>query len=450
MAQIVVIGGGPAGIVAATEAARQGAHVTLVEREHVGGRATWHSLLPSKVWLTAADRLGARHADAALGIHGETGTVDIASVTRRIATLSQTTGERYHAQLAAAGVTVLHGEATFEDATHVRVASGESTTTLAADAIIVATGSGPRFLPEVKPDGKRIIAPRLMGKLGTVPASMIMLGAGVTGAEFAYMFQRLGAQITWVTDLPEILPLSDPDIKGHLADAFTAQGMTILTSSPVAAAQADDAGVTVTLQDGRTLRAEMAFIAIGRVPHTQGLNLEAAGLPTTQPGIAVNAFGQSAVPSVYAVGDVANPPMTANKAMAQAYIAARHAAGAPVNGYRAEAVVEAVYTEPQIAQVGLTEKVAASQGRSVRVVRRAYADNLKAHLAGHAEGFLKLVIDASSGQVVGGAAVGAHAADILAPLAVALTQRVTTAELAHIFAGHPTLSELLFDAVRAV
>ncbi len=446
MTSIIVIGGGPGGIAAAREAGRLGAVVTLVEREHVGGRATWHSLLPSKVWLTAADRLGARARDARLGLAPAADTVDFETLTEHIATLSATRGEQYSRALAAANVQTVQGAAAFVDAHRVRVSGPDGDTTLDADAVIIATGSGPRFLPQVKPDGKRIIAPRLMGHLTALPRSLVMLGAGVTGAEFAYLFNRLGVDVTWVTDLPEILPLSDADIKGHLQDTLAARGVEVLTSSPVTAAVADDDGVTVTLAGGRELAAEMAFIAIGRMPHVDGLTLDAAGLPAA---LTVDAFGQTQVASIYAVGDVAGAPMTANKAMAQGYIAARHALGQPVDPYRPETVVEAVYTAPQVAQVGLTEKAAADRGQPVTVIRHDYASNLKAQLDDSSSGLVKLLIAPEDDRLLGGAAVGDHAADVLAPVAVALKHYATLSDLPPVFAGHPTLSELVFDAVRS-
>jgi len=448
MRKLVIIGGGPAGIAAAAEAGRLGAQVTIIEGEHLGGRAVWHSLLPSKVWLAAADRLGSYGHDALLGLHPAVQRIDFGALTARIAALSATTRDRHRAELDGLDVRVQHGAASLVDAHRVRVKDGDGERVLEADAVILATGSGPRLLPQVKPDGKRILAPRLMSHQTAIPGSTIVLGAGVTGAEYAYLFSQLGAAVTWVTDLPEILPVSDSDISGHLASTLAGRGVTILTDSPVESAIADESGVTVTLRDGRTLRAEGAFIALGRIPHTAGLNLEAAGLAVGPAGIAVDGFGQTAVPGLYAVGDVTGPPMTANKGMAQGLIAARHALGAPVAPYRAEAVVEAIYTEPQIAQVGLTEKAAAAAGQTVIAVRRDYAANLKAHLTGETGGFVKLVIDPATGNVRGAAAVGSHAADVIAVVAALLPRSPTLDDLKPVFAGHPTLSELVFDLAR--
>lgn len=440
MKDIVVIGAGPGGLAAAYEAGRLGASVTLVESEHIGGRATWHSLLPSKAWLTAADHVAGRAAIARMGVPTTDESVDTSKLIAHIAALKTAVTSRYQARLDRYQVRVIEGSAALENANQVRVETGNGNHTLDADAIIIATGSGPIFLPNVKPDAKRIIAPRLMSRFTQLPSSMIMIGAGVTGMEFAYMFTMLGVAVTVVTDLPTILPRTDADIKSVLQDSLVGHGMKVITSSPVEAAVADDHGVTVTLRNGNTLQADMAFIAIGRRPHLDGLNLEAVGLELIQ----VNGYGQTAVPSVYAVGDVAGPPMTANKAMAQGYVAARHVMEVPVEPFRTERVIEAVYTEPQIAQVGLTEAEAHTNGLAVSVIRRSYADSLKAHLIGATEGLLKLIVDPGRGSLLGAAAVGSHAVDVLTPLAL----ESECHDLTGVFAGHPTLSELPFDALR--
>ncbi|MBN1284712.1 MAG: NAD(P)/FAD-dependent oxidoreductase [Anaerolineae bacterium] len=440
--QLVVIGGGPAGMAAAYEAARLGADVTLVERERLGGRATWHSLLPSKTWLAIAGRrLSLGPSDIA---------PDLKALTGRIADLSRTMSGRYHKRLESAGVKVVQGEASFVDPELVRIGRAGGEDIVEPDSVIIATGSGPIFLPNVKPDPMRIIAPRFMGKLAELPRSLIMIGAGATGAEFAYMFNALGVDVTLVTDLPYILlPRFDDEIRGRLEAVLAARGVAIRKSSPVESA-ADGGGVTVALRGGETLRADMAFVAIGRAPHLDGLNLEAACIEAGRRGIPVDEFGRTSEMGIYAAGDVTGPPMTANKGMAQGYIAARHALGAPVAPYRSETVVEAVYTGPEAAQVGMTEAEANGAGRVVRVVRCEYTDNLKANLDGEPAGLLKLVIDAEDKTVLGGAALGPHAVDAMAPLAVALQQGARTRDLAAVFAGHPTMGELLFEAAREV
>lgn len=450
MAHLVIIGGGPAGVAAAQEGARFGAQVTLIERDSIGGRATWHSLLPSKAWLSAADRISGRAGAQALGLVQDMPNYDFPALLSHIATLKRAMETQYRERLTRNGVRLVKGTASFEDATHVRVETDDGAEVLSADRVIVATGSGPALLPDVRPDGQRIIAPRLMSKLTIMPDTLIMIGAGVTGSEFAYMFDMLGVDVTLVTDIDELLPRSDPDISHALENVFRKRGMKIHYNSPVQSAQADAGGVTITMRNGSTHRAEMAFIAIGRKAYLDGLGLEAAGVEASGGVLAVDGYGQTTVASIYAAGDVTGVPMTANKGMAQGYIAARHALGAEVAPFNPNTVIEAVYTHPEVAQVGMTEMQAQSQGRVVSVLKRPYAENLKAHLMGATEGMLKLIVDPDTGTLLGGAAVGAGAVEALAPLAVALQRGARARDLAGIFAGHPTLGELLFDAARSV
>lgn len=447
---VVILGGGPGGISAATEAARGGASVALIEADRVGGRANWHSLLPSKVWLTAADRLGARADDFSLGLDVAPGAmagekVDPARITQRIAVLSKDMSQRYQDDLTALDVELIAGRGVL-DGTH-GVVIGERR--LSADHIILATGSGPIFFSELKPDGERIIAPRHMGKLKTVPDSLIMVGGGVTGAEFVYLFNRLGSRVTWLVDQIGVLPRSDRDIVSGLVTALTGRGVDLIEGVPVTSLVRDNDKVHATLEDGRSFRASYGFIAIGRRPDTKDLDLAAAGVEMAGNGaVLTDAHQQSSVSHIYAIGDAGGMPMTANRAMAQGRIAGRHVVGKPVTGYRSETVVEAIYTAPQVAQVGLTVDTAKEQGQDYETVTLNFEGNLKAQLVQEHKGVLKLVYEPVTGVLLGGAAVGEHATDLMTPLAVALERGASIAELASVYAGYPTLSELSLKAAR--
>ncbi|MCS6949841.1 MAG: FAD-dependent oxidoreductase, partial [bacterium] len=269
-----------------------------------------------------------------------------------------------------------------------------------------------------------------------------------TGSEFAYLFRVLGARVTVVTDMPRLLPRADEAVSQALEHAFRQMGIEVLLSSPVESVTAGDGGVQVLLRDGRSLEGTHAFVAIGRRSDLSRLNLEAAGLPSSAQGIPLNEYLQSPVPHLYAVGDAAGPPFTLNRGWAQAYVAVRHALGVPVPPFRPELVVEAVYTQPQVAQVGITEAQARKQGLRVRVLQAQYAHNLKAQLLGETEGFVKVVVEEDTGRLLGGAAIGAHAADVLAPLATAMALGGTVEALASLYPAHPTLVELLHEAAR--
>jgi pyruvate/2-oxoglutarate dehydrogenase complex dihydrolipoamide dehydrogenase (E3) component len=448
--QLAVIGSGPAGIAAASAAADSGANVTLIGAEPPGGRAGWHSLVPSKALLSLADSLGLADRFARLGLEIASAEPDMGVLVQRIRALSQAQSDRQAADLARRGVQMLAGKAAFAGPRHLQVAAGEGRpTVLEVDAIIIATGSVPIFPPGLKPDGQRIIAPRFVSGLDHLPGSFIVVGGGVTGAEFVYGFNRLGATVHWVIDEFGVLPPFDRDVVGVLVDALAARGVVRYEGIAADSAVSDAEGVTVTLADGTVLRTEMAFMAIGRQPDLLELNLEKAGLYVDfRQGISVDGFGRSAVPSIYAAGDVTGPPMTANKAMVQGWIAGRHAAGAAVEPCRPETMIEAVYSEPQVAQVGLNQATAAAHGHPIRELTVNFDSGLKATLLDETEGLVKLWADAGDHTLLGAAAVGAQAADILAPVALGLSLGARLDEMAALFVAHPSLSELVFAAAR--
>ncbi len=427
-----------------------GARVTLIGAEPPGGRAGWHSLLPSKVFLTAADSLGLAQRFQTLGLGEANKAPEVEAMVQRIHALSQSWSDDQIAGLSQRGVQFLDGRASFLDSHRLRVIPDEARPTdLEADAIIVASGSVPIFPPNLKPDGGRIIAPRFVGKLERLPASLIIVGGGVTGTEFVYAFNRLGVDVTWIVDEFGVLPPFDREVVSVLVEAIASRNVVRHEGVAADSAVANDEEVTITLRDGRSCRAEMAFIAIGRRPDMAGLNLKAAGLPgDPRRGIKVGGYGRSVVPHIYAVGDVTGLPMTANKAMAQGWIAGRHAAGALLDPYRSETLVEAVYTDPQVAQAGLSEDEAHGHGHPVRVLRLGYEANLKAVLLNETEGFVKLVADANDGTLLGASAVGAHAADVLAPVVLGIRLGARLEDLAALFAAHPCLGELVFAAAR--
>ncbi|MDW8104898.1 MAG: NAD(P)/FAD-dependent oxidoreductase [Armatimonadota bacterium] len=446
--RVVTIGGGSVGVHAALEGARLGAEVTLVSEGEVGGRTTWDSLVPSKVLLTAADTLLDSCFASHRGVKVSSEGAEVTELMERIRQRTQEWGEQQKVALQRAGVRVIHGVASFTSPNTIQVQAEGDEQEVSFDVGVIATGSVPVFPPSMKPDGKRILAPRFMSSLQVLPEHLVMVGGGVTGSEFAYLFRVLGARVTVVTDMPRLLPRADEAVSQALEHAFRQMGIEVLLSSPVESVTAGDGGVQVLLRDGRSLEGTHAFVAIGRRSDLSRLNLEAAGLPSSAQGIPLNEYLQSPVPHLYAVGDAAGPPFTLNRGWAQAYVAVRHALGVPVPPFRPELVVEAVYTQPQVAQVGITEAQAREQGLRVRVLQAQYAHNLKAQLLGETEGFVKVVVEEDTGRLLGGAAIGAHAADVLAPLATAMALGGTVEALASLYPAHPTLVELLHEAAR--
>ena len=444
--QIVIIGGGPAGIEAAREAAKAGGQVTLVSNTPLGGRAGWHSLSPSKVWLATADALGLFAEADTLGLHPADGQPHPAGILARIREITTAWNAAQAAELRELGVKLVTGTAVFTNPNQLAVEDkdGNVTVTLAAGAFIVATGSVPRFPPQMKPDGKRVIAPRFAKHLSAIPRSIVVVGGGATGSEFAYLFHRVGAAVTWIVDDQGVLPSFRPDVGRFLAETLARQGVKLVAGQRAQRIDREEEQVSVLLADGAAYEAEMAFLAIGRTPDLAGINLAAAGL--AEEGVpALDEYGRTPNPSIYIIGDAAGDPMIANRAMAQARIAARHALGAATPPYRPETVVAATYTEPQAAQVGHVTPSA-----NIETVRLPFTAVLKARLLAHNEGFVELAYEKDSLRVMGATAVGPHAADVLAPVALALEKEATIADLAAIYPAHPTLSELVFMAARTV
>lgn len=443
MTHIVIIGGGPAGVTAALEAARLGAQVTLVEATHVGGRATWHSLVPSKVFLGAAEA-----RSTAQSWWGTLDRPDLGVLRERIRAQAEAQSQRQHHALDQAGVRLLSAVASFENPYTLRVdfADGGSER-LNFERAILTTGSEPIFLPGLKPDGQRLLAPRAMVNLTAWPEHLIMIGGGVTGSEYVSFFSQMGVSITWVTDLPTFLPRAEPEIAAGLAAAMEARGVRLYPNAPVAQAETTGSGVRVTLQDGRTLEGSHAFIAIGRRADTELLNLVAAGVEATRQGVMVDDYGRTTQPHIYAIGDVAGPPYTVNRAQAQARVAVRHALGLPTPPLAANTWVEAVYSDPQVAQVGLREDEARRQGYAVTVLRAEAAQTLKAHLGNHPQGMLKIVAEASSGRLLGAAALGSLAVEVINALSLALQAGATLEHLTHWAPAYPTASDLVRAAL---
>ncbi len=439
---VVVIGGGPAGVEAARAAASAGAAVTVVCDEAIGGRAGWHSLLPSKVWLNTADLLSELSRAPQLGIESSgSPKIEASSISKRITSVAESWNRDQEKSLRDLGVDIVEGFSSFASDREILVKNSkqEVTARLWGDAFIVATGSIPQFPPGLKPDGKRIIAPRLVRRLNTIPTSVVVIGAGATGAEFISLFSYLGAQVTWIVDEYGILPTFDKEAGETFRGLMEDRGVRVVEPTTAENIESGEDGVTVHLSSGDSYRAAMAFVAIGRIPDLDRLNLDAAGLKgETRGSVEVDPYGRSAKRWIYLVGDASGSPMVANRAMAQAWIAGRHAAGVKVEEFLPETVVHAVYSCPEVAQVGSLS--------SVHKVTVPYEGLLKSRLSDR-KGFIKLGYDEDR-KITGAVAVGSFASDMLAPVAVAIRAGLALDDLAAVSPAHPTLSELPFLAAR--
>ena len=417
--------------------------MTLVSAGPVGGRAGWHSLLPSKVWLAAAEAV---QEAAALSPDGAA-PWGPKNILARLAEVKQGWNAQARQELDALGVPVLSGTASFAAPNLLQVRDGEGgiIASFSEKPVIVASGSVPVFPPGLKPDGRREIAPRLLSKLDELPAHIVVIGAGATGCEAAYMFNALGVAVTWIVDQFGILPQFQREAGEALGGALGRQGVQIAAGQMVKTLERADDKVTAVLMDGERFEADMAFVAVGRRPDWDGLNLPAAGVEGAAGGPIpiVDGYGHSANPLLYLVGDADGGVMTANKAQAQGRIAVRHIAGAAVSPFDSATLIQPVYTNPQVAQLG---NVSGEAGTAA--VRVSFDKSLKSHILPEGAGFLQLAYGEEDGRILGAVAVGSHAADVLSPLAAAINLEGCIDDLAAIYGAYPALTELPFIAAR--
>lgn len=414
---LIVVGAGPAGVEAALTAARCGAAVTLIHEGQLGGRSTHASLLPSKVWLTAARR-GATPA----------------SILDRLTDIKAAWVDTQARLLAQAGVVLIRGRARLAGAGVVEV-EGQPRS-LEADVVFLASGSEPSFAPRLKPDGKRVIAPRLLSTLDWLPPRVVVIGGGPTGSETAHLFNVLGCGVTWLPGRFGILPGFVRGAAQALAVALAERGVSIVVDADVIDIERREDSATVITQSGERFEAELVFVATGRRADLDGQGLEALGmdLPPELDGYGYAGHG------LYLIGDATGEPFLANRALAQARIAARHAMELPCTPYDPDAVVQAVYSQPEVAQVG---RVADS---GLRCLQIPLDHALKAHLLSP-DGHFALYWD-EAGRVAGGWVVGQHAAEALAPVTTAISAGATLEQLAAGWPANPSLGELAGVAAR--
>lgn len=438
--QLLVIGGGPGGIEAALRGARGGLQTALIHNAPIGGRSTWSSLLPSKAWLQIAETVRKGQGHPVLGrMTRETTELDHDTLRAWIRKTSEEQSSTQRRKLEEAGVTFISGMAQWRQLGEVVLKKEEEEMTLAYDHIIVASGSGPRFLPTVKPNKDRIIAPKLSPALREIPGRMIMIGGGVTGTEYAFAFASLGTEVTILQKNEQLLPAIDAEV----IRAFTAYltehlPVTVETSDTVVSADQRGDGVVVTDEAGRSYEADYAFIAMGRVPDLsfwpempEGLNRNSDG------SIQVDRWSRTSLPNVYAIGDVTGAPMMANRARSQAREAVRAILG-ETDDSPAPITAEAVYTQPNVVQLGNMQPQANSDFNTFD-----WAGNLKAAFNDYTPGRLRIHLDKNSGRILGAAAFGYYAAEVMATVQLAINEGITWERLAYTPYAHPSLAEVL-------
>jgi dihydrolipoamide dehydrogenase len=458
MTRIVIIGGGPAGYEAALVAAQLGAQVTVIERDGIGGASVLTDCVPSKTLIAAAGAMTTVHDSVVLGVHGaEPAAVglDLAAVNQRVKGLAMAQSADIHSRLDAEGVRIVAGQGRLTDdvrglaAHRVQVldTAGEVTEELEGDVVLIATGADPRVLPGAEPDHERILDWRDVYDLDEMPEHLVVVGSGVTGAEFASGYLEAGVPVTLVSSRDRVLPGEDSDAAEVLEEVFQSRGGR-LERGRAAGVRRTEKGAAVELTDGRVVEGSHALMTVGTVPNTGGLNLENCGVQLTEAGhVVVDRVSRTSVPGVYAAGDVTGVFQLASVAAMQGRIAMWHALGEAVMPIKLKTVAANVFTHPEIATVGVQE-AAVTEGDDIELVRLPLATNARAKMSDLRDGFVKLFARRSTGVIVGGVVVAPGASELILPIALAVTKGLTVADLAQTFAIYPSLSGSITEAGR--
>jgi dihydrolipoamide dehydrogenase len=453
---LVVIGSGPGGYVGAIRAAQLGLRVGIVEKDsRLGGTCLLRGCIPTKALLHSADLLDEmRHAETH-GIRASGVEVDFPAVMARKGKIvdKSTAGVNY--LMKKNKIEVVKGLGRIEGDGRVAVESEAGSVSIAAKNIMIATGSVPRLLPGIELDGKRIVTSDEILELDAVPESLIVLGAGAVGVEFASVFVRMGSRVTVVELLPRMLPIEDEEVSKEFERTFKKRGIECMTGTRAGRIVATDGGVECTVQGKSggetTLTAAMLLVAVGRAPYTEGLGAKEAGVTVSDRGfVPVNEFGQTNVPSIYAIGDVIDSPQLAHVASAEAIVAAEHMAGVQTRPINYATTPSCTYSDPEVASVGLTEAAAREAGYDVAVGKFPFSASGKARILERTEGFVKIVSEKRYDEVLGVHIIGPKATELIAEAGLMIQTESTTEEVARLMHPHPTLSEAVLEAAHAV
>ena len=456
MTRVVIIGGGPGGYESALVAAQLGADVTVVDSDGLGGSAVLTDCVPSKTLIATAELMTEVGGANELGVSiGEDGVaVDLARVNRRVLALAKAQSEDIEERLVKEGVRVVRGRGRLDGPSRVLVGTGSSgDESIEADAILIATGAAPRTLASAQPDGERILTWEQVYDLTETPTSLIVVGSGVTGAEFASAYLSLGIEVTLVSSRDRVLPGEDADAAAVLEDVLTRRGMNVLGRARMESVTRSDDGkgdtVTVTLTDGRTVTGSHVILALGSIPNTADIGLEKAGVTLDEGGfIQVDRVSRTSARGVYAAGDCTGVLMLASVAAMQGRIAMWHFLGDAVAPLDLAKVSSNVFTAPEIATVGWSQRQIDEGSVQAETVMLPLAGNARAKMQGVHDGFVKLFCRPGTGTIVGGVVVGPRASELIHPITLALSEALTADQLAQTFTVYPSMSGSIAEAAR--
>ena len=460
MTRIVILGGGPAGYEAALVAAARGpevAQVTVVDSDGIGGAAVLCDCVPSKTFIASTGlRSELRRAPREFGIDIADAKVSLPEIHQRVKMLAAAQSADITADLLSMGVELIAGRGELLDATpglarhSIKVTAPDGATTVRdADVVLIATGASPRTLPSAQPDDERILNWRQLYGLAALPDHLIVVGSGVTGAEFVNAYTELGVAVTVVASRDRVLPYEDADAALVLEESFAERGVRLVKNARAQSVTRTDDGVLVTMTDGRAVEGSHALITIGSVPNTGGLGLERVGIELGRGDyLTVDRVSRTSVPGIYAAGDCTGLLPLASVAAMQGRIAMYHALGEAVSPIRLRTVAATVFTRPEIAAVGVPQAAIDNGSVPARTIMLPLETNARAKMSELRHGFVKLFCRHATGVVIGGVVVAPIASELILPIAVAVQNRITVNELAETFAIYPSLSGSITEAAR--
>ena len=451
--KFVILGGGPAGIQAASHGARLGAEVTLIERDIVGGAANLWDCIPSKAMIATGDVLTMAHRAERMGLRQLAPALDLAAIKERVAGITERLANSNLALLESQGVRVIAGSGRLVSPHEVEISTREGAIErVEADAILVSTGSRPRIPEWAEVDGVRVLSTRHAYPPPEIPEHLVVVGSGVTGVEFVHMFRSLGSQVSLIVSRQQVLPAKDPEVAAALETDFLESGVRLYKGARAVGVERGEDGISVLCDDQRVIAGSHVLLAIGSVPNSDGLGLQRAGVFVDSGGyIPVDHHCVSNLRHIYAAGDISGKLPLASVASTQGRKVAEHVMGLDSRTHRHldyEKAASAIFTEPEIADVGLAEAEAFATGRKIRVTKVPFAANARALIDGDARGFVKIVSDPATGVVLGGSIVGHSAAELISVIAVAVTAHLKVDDIVESLLVHPALAEALAEAAE--
>jgi len=449
---IVIIGSGPGGYVAAIRAAQLGKKVAIVERENLGGICLNWGCIPTKALLRSAEIYHNMKNAAAYGLSADNISYDPSKVVERSRKVANQLSNGVKFLMKKHKITVFDGDARLAGKGKVAVTKGgKPVADLAAPAIILATGARARALPGLEPDGKLVWTYREAMVPPAMPKSLLVIGSGAIGIEFASFYRNFGVDVTVVEVMDRVLPVEDAEISAFAKKAFEKQGMKIMTSATVKTLKKGADNVTATIEAGgksSDITVDRVILAVGIVGNVENLGLEGTGVKVEKTHVVTDQWGVTGEPGIYAIGDLTGPPWLAHKAMHEGVICVEKIAGLKgVHAMNKDNIPGCTYCLPQVASVGLTEAAAKAKGHDVRVGRFPFIGNGKAIALGEPEGLVKTVFDAKTGELLGAHMIGAEVTELIQGYAIARTLETTEAELIATVFPHPTLSEMMHESV---